>query len=301
MGHATQGESALVLLYDGDEVVYSCVVDSFMLKDQTMPKVLLQGLGITHITDLFWTHPHDDHAMGISTLIDEFTPDCIYVPSELHSLPSSTVSNEVLQKINTINGYDRRVKNHQKVISIGVNNTIHYEVLQVGAKIVPFEVFTVAPSIGKVRWNVIDNAYNSLNDFSIVLSIVIGDFSILLTGDIQNRMIRYVNDDLCKDIPSPNLLKIPHHGSKDSTSIFDLFGGDIIDMGVTTAKSSSRLPRQEALDIYSERCQHLYRIDPDSSECAVWGISVDILKGTIDQIADISFVQLQQDTEPKVT
>lgn len=51
------------------------------------------------------------------------------------------------------------------------------------------------------------------------------------------------------------------------------------DICVTTAKSSSKLPNEEALEAYKLCTDYLYLIDPQSTELAVWGIDVDIIKG----------------------
>lgn len=294
LGHATQGESIIFMLCDESEVVYTGVVDSFTSNDRIVVKDLLHGFEITHITDLFWTHPHDDHSDGIIELIEEFSPESIYLASELHSLPNdiSSISSEVLAQINTYRGYDRRIKNVPKVRGIGTNSTIHSETLQVGSKYVPFEMFAIAPSTGRVRKRVIDKQFNSLNDFSLVLSVNIGDFSVLLSGDIQNRMIDAANEDLCHDLFTPNLLKIPHHGSNDSVNILSFFDEeDTIDFGITTAKKSSGLPRDAAMKVYGSRCDHTYRIDPEAIQLAVWGIEVDIIAGTVTTLVNKSFVE----------
>ena len=294
LGHATQGESAIVILSDGTDIVYTCVVDSFTSNDRIVAKDMLQGLGITHITDLFWTHPHDDHSDGIIELIEVFSPENVFLSTELQSLPDNirSMSSEVLNKINTYKSYDRRVKYAPKVQGIGTNYTIHSETLQVGSKFVPFTMFTIAPSSGRVRKKVIDDQFNSLNDFSLVFSVNIGDFSILLTGDIQNRMIDAANEDLCQNIYTPNLLKIPHHGSNDSTNILNFFDEEeTIDFGITTAKKSSGLPRDEALKSYRSRCSNTYQIDPGAKQYAVWRIEVDIIAGTVMDLSCESFVE----------
>ena len=292
LGHATQGESAIIFLCDGAEIVYTCVVDSFVSNDRIVVKDMLHGFSVPHITDLFWTHPHDDHSDGIIELIEEFSPENVFLSAELHSLPDTvrSISSEVLNKINTYKGYDKRIKYAPKIRGICTNYTICSETLHVGSKFVPFTMFTIAPSSGRVRKKVIDNQFNSLNDFSLAFSVNIGDFSILLTGDIQNRMIDAANEDLCQTVYTPNLLKIPHHGSNDSTNILNLFDQeDIIDFGVTTAKKSSSLPRDTAMKSYSARCDHTYYIDPKSTHLAVWGIEADIIAGTVKNITCKAF------------
>lgn len=53
---------------------------------------------------------------------------------------------------------------------------------------------------------------NDRNGYSTVLHISYEDFSMLLTGDISER-----EESVIKNLPDVNLLKIAHHGSKDSS------------------------------------------------------------------------------------
>lgn len=291
-GHSVQGESIIFVLYGDKEIIYSCVVDSFALNDRIVPKDLLYALGIEHITDLFWTHPHDDHSDGILDLIEEFKPDNVYLSNELHSLaPDNTsLSANVLEQINKYKSYDRRYRYQPKIQGIGTNTGLRSEILRVGSYIIPFDMFTIAPCSGKVRRNAIENRFSELNDYSLVVSINIGDFSVLLTGDVQDRMIGYANDDLYRPVPTPNILKVPHHGSKDSLNITRLFSDDqVVDIAITTAKQSSNLPRNEAIQHYTSRCQNIFKIVPNSNDGAVWGVEVDILKATINQLVNKNF------------
>lgn len=291
-GHSSQGENVIVVLYGDEEIIYSCVVDSFILNDRILPKDLLYAIGINHITDLFWTHPHDDHSNGILDLIEEFKPEAVYISSELHTLPfdRASISSQVLEGINKYKGYDRRFSYQPKIQGIATNSTLYSEILHVGSYNVPFEIFTIAPSSGKVRRNAIENRFSALNDYSIVISINIGDFSLLLTGDVQNRMIAYANEDLYREVPTPNILKIPHHGSNDSVDIMKLFSNDQpVDIAITTSKRTSNLPRNEAMQYYNSHCHNIFKINPESEEVAVWGVEVNILEATITQIVNKNF------------
>ena len=112
LGNPSQGESIIFILYGDQQIIYSCVVDSFVQNDRIAPKDLLYGLGIDKISDLFWTHPHDDHSNGLVELIETFTPQSIYIPIELQRLPENnrSLSAGVLDHINKYKGYDRRCK-----------------------------------------------------------------------------------------------------------------------------------------------------------------------------------------------
>lgn len=293
LGHASQGESIVFILYGDNQIIYSCVVDSFVQNNQVVPKVLLSNLGIDKITDLFWTHPHDDHSNGLLELIQHFTPQSIFIPTELQKLPenNNSVSAKILESINEYKGYDRRFQYQPRVRGLAANMYLYNERLSVGEYSVPFELFAVAPCSGKVRKNAVDENYSTLNDYSIVLELIVGDFSILLTGDVQNRMISFMAEELSMTIPTPNILKIPHHGSKDSTDIVNLFSGDwLTDIAVTTAKRSSDLPRDEALQCYDSYCEKILKVLPTATDNAIWGIEVNILTGTITQLIKENFI-----------
>ena len=74
LGHPSQGESIVFLLYGDNQIIYSCIIDSFVQHGKVITMDFLFSLGIDKINDLFWTHPHDDHSDGIIELIDTFTP-----------------------------------------------------------------------------------------------------------------------------------------------------------------------------------------------------------------------------------
>lgn len=292
VGHSTQGECIIVTLHGDQSIIYSCVVDSFVFDDKIVPKELLHEMGIEHITDLFWTHPHDDHSNGILELIADFGPKNVYIPSELQTLPQNctSISTQVLTTLNTYRTYDRRSPHQPKIQSIATNTTLYDDAFRVGPYKIPFNMFTIAPCSGKVRQNSINEHFSSLNDYSIVVSLNIGDFSLLLTGDVQNRMIAYAADDLFRTVPTPNILKIPHHGSKESLDIVDLFDDDSpVDIAITTAKRTSGLPRDEALQFYNSHCRNLLRINPDSKELAIWGAEIDVVRASITQIVNKNF------------
>lgn len=291
LGHPSQGESIVFVLYGDNQIIYSCVVDSFIQNGKVVPKDLLCNLSMSKITDLFWTHPHDDHSDGLLELIQTFTPQNIFISTDLQTLSNSqSISAKVLEEINSFKGYDRRYKDQPRVRGVATNMHLYNEVLRIGQYIVPFQIFVAAPCSGKVRENAVKGNDSALNDYSVVFELIVGDFSIFLTGDVQNRMIGFMSEELCMPIPAPNILKIPHHGSKDSTDIINIFSDDYLtDIAVTTAKRSSRLPRDEALQHYDLRCEKVFKIVPSATDNAIWGAEVNILNGTITQIVNKNF------------
>lgn len=287
LGAPSEGESILFIVYGDDQVIYSCITDSFSIKDTNIPMACLEHCNLDHVTEIFWSHPHDDHSNGLIDLIEKYKPEFVYIPADLQELPEETpkTSRDVLMAINDYHSCDERHTYQPCIIDIGTNYMVLEQILNVRDKKVPFSIYAIAPVTGRVRRDVITDNYSKLNDFSIAISITIGDFSLLLTGDIQDRMIKYIPSNLQKVIPTPNLLKIPHHGSKHSLNIISLFDNTIpIDAAISTAKKTSHLPRTEALDFYTSYCKRVYRICGKSEDVAVWGISIDIMEATIHEI-----------------
>lgn len=294
IGQSSQGESIIFVLYGDGQTIYSCVIDSFTENGKPVPEMILQKLNIRQINDLFWTHPHDDHSAGIIETITNYHPTHIFIPAELHTLPSdnNTLSKHVLDHINQYRGYDRRRRHQPQVRSLATNSYIYNKRIKVGDYFIPFQIFTLAPCSGVVRFEALQENASRLNDYSIVLEMVVGDFSVLLSGDIENRMIEFALEECSICVPVPNVLKIPHHGSKGSTNITNFFDYDDkpVDLAVTTAKRSSSLPTPEALFHYTAHCNKVFRIETTSTDIAVWGISVDILNATITQIDKHNFL-----------
>ena len=293
LGASSEGESILFIVYGDEQIIYSCITDSFKIDNVNIPITIAEQCGIEHITDIFWTHPHDDHSEGIIELIEKYKPEYVYIPADLQMLPKQTpeLSRNVLEKINQYRSCNRRYTYQPCIVDVGGNYTILEKILNVANKKIPFSIYTVSPVIGKVRRDVISNNFNNLNNFSIVVSIIIGDFSVLLTGDIQNQMIKYISNDLQREIITPNLLKIPHHGSKGSLDILSLFNDDMaIDVSVSTAKKTSKLPYNESLNTFSSRCDRVYKISEGVKKIGIWGIEVDILKATVTELESQNYV-----------
>lgn len=287
IGQSDEGESIIFSLYGDGALIYSCVTDSFVKKDEIVAKEILKKLSIDRVDALFWTHPHDDHSNGILELIDTFKPRYVYVPAELHSIPDGTVSKRILDKINEYRSCDKRFRYQPIVWPVSTNQNLHNQIISVNTTLVPFTIDAIAPSGIRARRCSVSNNYKTLNDFSLVISINIGDLSILLTGDVQDSMLQFVKDEIHLDVPRPNILKIPHHGSSDSLSITEVFDNQInndqsnINASITTAKKSSRLPTDKAIEYYNSLSDHLYKIDSVAEEIALWTADIDIVQGII--------------------
>ncbi|HEX5336858.1 MAG TPA: DNA internalization-related competence protein ComEC/Rec2 [Gallionella sp.] len=103
------------------------------------------------------------------------------------------------------------------------------------------------------------------NDRSCVLRISAGNRHVLLAGDIENnseqRLLAEHADEL-----STNLLVVPHHGSKSSSS-YEFISAVLPDYAVFTAGYRNRFghPKAEVLQRYADSGAELLRSDEDGA------------------------------------
>lgn len=185
-GSADEGESIFFGLYGDGKLLYSSVTDSFRYDGKLALDDYLKREKIEKINHLFWTHPHDDHSDGVIELINDYKPEEVFLSPELAKIPesiNSTLSRTVLETINGYKSYDKRY-NYQPIIrSISAGLPLIDQTLKVNDFSIPFKAYVLAPSSAMVRKAAV-NSYTSLNDYSIVVEYEIGDFCIVLTGDV---------------------------------------------------------------------------------------------------------------------
>jgi competence protein ComEC len=156
------------------------------------PFILSKSLG--QIDYMVATHSDNDHISGLESILDILKTENIIVRN------------------NTLE--DRRIKN------------LHEKAIDLGAK--PIYLEANAPfNIGDVRLTLLHPDRNYLlqrkknkrrisNDLSLVIRMAYGDFSILLTGDINQQAEDYLTQQPAK--LKTAILKAPHHGSRFSST-----------------------------------------------------------------------------------
>jgi beta-lactamase superfamily II metal-dependent hydrolase len=81
IGYKNIGESIVFLIYCDSRVVYSGVIDSY---EQEMNKAveILERNNVNSLDFICWTHPDEDHSIGIDTLIEKYASEntTIYIP-----------------------------------------------------------------------------------------------------------------------------------------------------------------------------------------------------------------------------
>jgi len=106
------------------------------------------------------------------------------------------------------------------------------------------------------------------NDDSLVMRLQEGQETMLLTGDIENRSERALTND--GDPLSADFLKIPHHGSKTSSTegFLDAVHPHFAVISVGEDNGFGQ-PNAEVIDRIQQEGAHLYRTDRDGAVTAL--------------------------------
>lgn len=101
------------------------------------------------------------------------------------------------------------------------------------------------------------------NELSLVVKLTYGDFDVLFTGDVEGKGLQGLLDS-GEDL-SAELLKIPHHGSKNSydEEFYRLVDPDAVIISV--GKNSYGHPADSVLDYWTFHGVDLYRTDEDGA------------------------------------
>jgi len=173
-----QGDSILVQYPNGE----SMLVDAGTSRAGAAVVDYLRSRRITRLDILVATHPHEDHVGGMSAVFAAFTV------AEFWD-----------------SGYQSGTRAQATLLSLITARNIHLITPRAGfnEQIGQVSVSVLAPTTGSAR---------DANNASLVLRLVYGKTSFLLTGDLgdceQQSVLKW---------PESTVLKVPHHGSRYST------------------------------------------------------------------------------------
>ena len=198
----------------------------------------LDDLGVTTLSCVIATHPHEDHIGSMDMIFEEFDVANLIMPNAEVDADTFTATGD----------YTRMMEGAQKQ-----GTTVTY------AK--GGDTF----SFGDLQFDFLGpNAtdYNDLNDWSLVTKVTYGSTSMILTGDAESVsekeiIAKYSGSQLDCDI-----LKSGHHGSSSSScdEFLDAIDAEIAVISCGTGNKYGH-PNQPVLDRYAEREMQVYRTD----------------------------------------
>ena len=176
------GQADSILIQSGKSAV---LVDAGNNADGDLVVNYLKSQGVSKLSAVVATHPHEDHIGGMDDVLKSIPVDKFYMPNATHT---SKTFEDMLSAANASGAKKIQIKAELALDVPGISGTF---LAPVGSK------------------------YDDLNNYSAVLKITHGSTSFLLTGDAEdiseNEMLE--NGNL-----QSTLLKVGHHGSDSSTT-----------------------------------------------------------------------------------
>ncbi|HBA26791.1 MAG TPA: DNA internalization-related competence protein ComEC/Rec2 [Nitrospinae bacterium] len=205
----------------------------------------LWDIGVTKIDYVIGSHPDSDHVGGLLFILNE--------------MPVRNYFDNGQESIDLI---------HVKLCEIAKEKNISYMALHSGDKIeidnkVRVEILHPTREISNLKSqisNLKERGHD--NNFSIVMKITYGNFSVLFTGDIEKEAEEFMIGQGA-DLKSI-ILKAPHHGSSSSsTEEFIKAVNPEVAVFSVGYNNPFRHPNKKVLSRYKEARIKIYRTDMD--------------------------------------
>lgn len=266
IGYPTEGESIVCCLYTDSTLspfLFTSVIDCYRSRQFNYTIDLLDRLGIKKLDLLCWTHPDEDHSLGIDELLQNYTnrdttvaiPTSLLENKERLGNVSSQKYCEMIQK-----RLKARKPEKKLYLQYTCNNTevyIRNYLSSVQDKEYRLRIKALAPDSVLVA-NLLNRKRVNNNVFSIVLCVQFANLNILFTGDVENATIQNVKGywNLPDNLPDNfHYIKIPHHGSSSSSALIDFLevqkNPDFIgNVACSTVFVKAKIPEKKILERY---------------------------------------------------
>lgn len=191
------------------------------------------------ITTIILTHPHADHLNGLLDVIKNYEINNIYSTGVLHTTP------EYLEFLNLVK--DRNIT--YKVVKSG--DKLKYEDGLELEVLCPYE-------------NLAGQKVDNLNNSSVVVRMTYGEMNSIFMGDLESEGQQKLFENLGGKAIESEIIKVAHHGSKDS--VYQKLLGQIKpNISIFSVGKGNKFghPHKTALDAF--KATQIYRTDQDGT------------------------------------
>lgn len=271
IGYKNEGESIVFILKQGKNIYFSSVIDSYEQNNCNFTENLLkQQYNLAKLDYIFWTHPHEDHSLGLEDIISNYSSNktVFITPQDIENSKDNLNDSEVniLEKMLMNAG---KYKFQKTSVNDGGENTIYKRNFLLDSEEYTFTIKSLSPHSGVLE-EIKKNKTKEVNDFSICLLFKISsnrgyEYSMLLTGDIENKTIRLLQDSLLKEV---HFLKIPHHSSESASILPERIQNNYKDIMIacTTSYKKGYLPRENILKKYLRNYKNIFILGREKEE-----------------------------------
>ena len=203
-------------------------------KNTLLPYILDRGY--TKIDYLFISHFDTDHVKSALTILEELNVKNVYISKQFEDS-----------------------ENYQEFLKIVKKKNVFVKVLEKG-DIVKLEKNLEFEIIWPDNENIVDE--NILNNNAMVMKLKYKEFSMLFTGDIEEKAEIEILKNTSKEKLKCDILKIAHHGSKTSSTqeFLDIAKPQIALIGVGKNNLFGH-PNENVLERLKEKKCKIYRTD----------------------------------------
>jgi competence protein ComEC len=240
-----QGDAVLLELPGGRTILIDgggLFDDRFDIGEQVVVPFLLSRW-IARLDLVVLSHPHPDHLNGLAAVLRHFPVGAVWDGGQRVASPSYLWFEEVLR--------------HKR---------IPHKILQAGyrtSEFEPIEITVLHPPTTLLRGSPRGRS-SDVNSNSLVLLLRYRDVRVLLPGDIEEEAERRLLEQ--RTDLSAQVLKVPHHGGRTSSSL-PFLERVRPTVAVVSAGHRNRFrhPHQETLERYRATNVELYRTDRDGA------------------------------------
>lgn len=227
-----QGDCALILsesksvLIDSGEAKYSKEIIKY-----------INELEVESLDLIIVSHPHADHIGGVGEIIAEIGAERLIMPKIPDSLVPTTITFEKM--LDAVEEHD-----------VDISYAIAGDIIELDDAVLEI----IAPLESREH-----SEFSGINDYSIITKLIHGGNSFLFTGDIEAEAEA---DAVRAGGISATVLKIPHHGSKSSSTaeFLSAVNADYVVISVATPNRYNH-PHEDVLERLSERDCIILRTD----------------------------------------
>lgn len=266
IGYPIEGECILVFVMDNneDKVLFSMMIDCYCYNSYNAAHDILKQYNIKTLDYFIWTHPDNDHSIGIENTLKEYglkTTTILLPEGVLNGKKLSKNATSALNYINLVGAKKQNQQVNRVSVTFPKNRNIFEETIYADAIAnLDFSFSIIAPNSAIVGKRTTKNAKCKLNDFSIGIIIHFGDLNFILGGDIENATIKRIPEYYFENI---GYIKVPHHSSTSSDSLIECVSntsniGKKQIIATTTIFASRSLPQQVVLDKYKSLCSNIF-------------------------------------------
>lgn len=280
IGYGCYGESTVLLIMNDDEVYYSVVIDSYHYQPyKGSPFInktidILRHNHVGHLDVLCWTHPHDDHSKGLTTIMKKFCDDettvlyPLYVEDNAANIVNlKQVSKATVDKLLEINRSGKVRACPVGVIDGRYTNVDEFEIVNTfdDEDVRKVRIDVITPISSMLTTYVNDKKCEDPNELSITLIVDIDGYGFYFGGDTTNEHIDASNR---KMMGKCRFIKVPHHASPTANHLPSLLKKEKVDAICTSVFEwgKSHNPNPKVIKEYQTFFKDIYTTNKSLSK-----------------------------------